>query len=204
MGQLFNVIGSTDVLALCTDLPVPHERLLTRGLGIGRRWLSVSTIAAAASSLYWAKVQFFPDWNLVQFRRAMAGLAARGSEAAGDVRFDPHLAGDRTSVEQRRGAFTGLTLATTREQMLAAIIESLATAGAAPAAVARRGQGQGAPLGRGLRRRRRPPRPPHAPRLARPVDVPADHGSDVAGAGGDGAERGVRASVFFEVGVLRV
>ena len=107
VGQLFNVIGSTDVLALCTDHPVPHERLLTRGLGIGRRWLSVSTIAAAASSLYWAKVQFFPDWTLAEFRRAMARLAARGAEAAGDVRFDPHLAGDRTSVEQRRARLPG-------------------------------------------------------------------------------------------------
>jgi xylulokinase len=131
VGQLFNVIGSTDVLALCTDNPVPHERLLTRGLGIGRRWLSVSTIAAAASPLYWAKVQFFPDWTLAQFRRAMSRLATRGAEAAGGVRFDPYLAGDRTSVEQRRGAFTGLTLAATREQMLAAIIESLAAASAA-------------------------------------------------------------------------
>src|SRR5688572_24333589 len=37
VGQLFNVCGSTDVLALCTDKPTPHERLLTRGLGVGRR-----------------------------------------------------------------------------------------------------------------------------------------------------------------------
>ena len=47
------------------------------------------------------------------------------------MRFEPYMAGDRTSVEQRQGAFTGLTLATTREQMLSAIIEALAAASAA-------------------------------------------------------------------------
>src|SRR3712207_6984137 len=40
------------------------------------------------------------------------------------------LAGERASIEQRRAAFTGLTLATTREQMLEAVIESLVHASA--------------------------------------------------------------------------
>jgi xylulokinase len=47
------------------------------------------------------------------------------------VTFEPYLAGERTSIEQRRGAFTGLTLATTRDQMLEAVIESLVKASAA-------------------------------------------------------------------------
>lgn len=130
VGQLFNVCGSTDVLALCTDKPAPHERLLTRALGVGRKWLSVSTLAAAGSALYWMKQQFFPDLSPAQFRRLMARLATQGAEAAGGVPFAPYLAGDRASVEQRQGSFAGLTLATTREQMLAAVIESLATASA--------------------------------------------------------------------------
>ena len=130
VGQLFNVCGSTDVLALCTDQPVPHERLLTRGLGIGRRWLSVSTLAAAGSALYWAKRELFPEWSLEQFRRALSRLSRKGAAAAGSVVFEPYLAGDRTSVEQRQGAFTGLSLASTREQMLAAVIEALAKASA--------------------------------------------------------------------------
>ena len=130
VGQLFNVCGSTDVLALCTDHPVPHERLLTRALGVGRRWLSVSTLAAAGSALYWAKRELFPEWSLEQFRRAMSRLSRKGAAAAGSVVFEPYLAGDRTSIEQRQGAFRGLNLASTREQMLAAIVEALAKASA--------------------------------------------------------------------------
>ena len=54
-GQLLNTCGSTDVLALLTDRPRPDERLITRAFGIGRRWMSVSTIAAAGSAVVWRK-----------------------------------------------------------------------------------------------------------------------------------------------------
>lgn len=129
IGQLMNVCGSTDVLALCTDRPNPHEKLLTRALGVGRKWMSVSTLAAAGSALSWAKDQFFADWTVEKFRKEMKKLAAKPVESG--VRFEPYLAGERASIEQKQGAFTGLTLSTTRREMLGAIIESLARASAA-------------------------------------------------------------------------
>lgn len=129
-GQLFNVCGSTDVLALCTDRPVPHERLLTRALGIGRQWLMVGTLAAVASAIYWAREQFFREWPIEQFRAELFRLGKIGPKAAGTVVFEPYMAGERTSIEQRHGAFHGLTLASTREQMLSAILEGLIRASA--------------------------------------------------------------------------
>jgi xylulokinase len=156
VGQLLNVSGSTDVLALCTDRPVPHDRLLTRALGVGRKWMSVSTLAAAGSAIQWAREQFFSEMTPQQFNRVLTKVAAaeapvrrrssRTNAAAGSrskiqnsrpeisshsVTFEPYLAGERTSIEQRRGAFGNLTLATTREDLLAAIVESLARASAA-------------------------------------------------------------------------
>jgi xylulokinase len=146
-GQLLNVCGSTDVLALCTDRPRPHERLLTRALGVGNRWMSVSTLAAAASAIYWVKRELFADVSIAKFTRlvrkiGMSPLNRRPRKRArrqatevqladAGVAFEPYLAGERTSIEQRRGAFTGLTLATTRDQMLEAVIESLVKASAA-------------------------------------------------------------------------
>lgn len=135
IGQLANNCGSTDVLGLCTDHAVPHERLLTRALGVGRRWMSVSTLAAAGSALEWMKNQLFAEWSKARFWKSVTQLGQldfnRGDDAARGVRFEPYLAGERTSVEQRRAAFTGLTLSTTREQMLAAVIRALAEASAA-------------------------------------------------------------------------
>src|SRR5665213_1127469 len=140
-GQLLNVCGSTDVLALCTNRFSPHQRLLTRALGVGKLWLSVSTIAAAGSAIAWVKDQFFGDLGWPDFQKRVVRLAGRGDRSAsrsrksdasdkpaGTVRFDPYLAGDRMSIEQRQAAFTGLTLASTRDQMLAAVLEALAQA----------------------------------------------------------------------------
>jgi xylulokinase len=128
-GQLLNVSGSTDVLALCTDDPKPHERLLTRAVGVGERWMSVSTLAAAGSAITWAHDQLFGDLTKEKFFALVEKLAKSRREST--VRFDPYLAGERTSIEQKQAAFIGLTLATTREEMLAAVIESLAQASAA-------------------------------------------------------------------------
>jgi xylulokinase len=130
VGQLFNVVGSTDVLALCTNRPRPHERLLTRALGVQGKWLQVSTIAAMASSIYWARDQFFPELPVADFQEEVRRLSRIGIRAAGTVIFEPYMAGERTSLEQRQGAFTGITLATTRTNLLSAIIEGLTRASA--------------------------------------------------------------------------
>ena len=129
-GKLFNVTGSTDVLALCTTRPVPAERLLTRALGIEGKFLAVSTLAAVASAIYWARDQFYQDWPIEKFRAEFHRLAKIGPEASGGVIFDPYMAGERTSIVQRKGAFQHLTLATTRTHMLSAIVEGLIRAGA--------------------------------------------------------------------------
>lgn len=130
VGQLFNVVGSTDVLALCTDKPKPHPRLLTRALGVQGKFLQVSTLAAAASAIYWVRDQMCPTMPIAEFQAEFHRLAKIGASASGSVQFAPYMAGERTSIEQRQGAFTGLTLATKREQMLSAVIEGLVAASA--------------------------------------------------------------------------
>jgi xylulokinase len=129
VGQLLNVSGSTDVLALCVDHPQPHERLLTRAIGVGRKWLSVSTMAAAGSALNWARDQLFSDLPEEKYWSLVTSLAKRKSDSR--VMFVNALAGDRTSIDQTTAAFSGLSLATTRQEMLASVVESLARDSAA-------------------------------------------------------------------------
>lgn len=129
VGQLINVSGSTDVLSLCTNRPRPHEHLLTRALGIGRLWLSVGTLAAAGSAITWARREFFRDLSDAQYYALLAKLCRDpGSES---VTFEPYLAGERTSIEQKSASFANLTLATTRQDLLRAIVNALAEASAA-------------------------------------------------------------------------
>jgi xylulokinase len=128
-GQMVNVVGTTDVLALCTKHPKPHERLLTRALGVGRTRTSVGTIASAGSSLEWARQTLFSEMSAKRFHRLVDEMGTRSGAGIG-VRFDPYLAGDRCSVEQRRATLHELTLSTTRDDILAAIIDALARSSA--------------------------------------------------------------------------
>ena len=131
-GSLPITAARTDVLGLLTDRAIPRDNLLTRALGVGRKWMSVQTIAAAGSSLQWAHDQLFPDLKLPAFWKLVNKLAKSDSkDSTAGVRFEPYLAGERTSVTQKQGSFTGLTLSTTREQLLSAMIEALAAASAA-------------------------------------------------------------------------
>lgn len=106
--------------------------------------MSVSTLAAAGSAIAWTKDQLFADLDWPAYTRLIktlsrkvptTGKRARGradqDDPAAGVGFEPFLAGDRTSIEQSKAAFTGLTLATTRNHMLAAVLEALARASAA-------------------------------------------------------------------------
>jgi xylulokinase len=160
-GQLVNTVGSTDVLAMCVATPAPAEGLLTRALGVGRRWLTVATLASAGSTLDWAHRTFFADTPPQAYWELVAATAA--APDPGEVRFAPYLAGDRTAVEQRRAALTGLTLGARREQILSAVVEGLAEVSAsrlprlaavAPAlpTVYVTGGGAAGPLGSLLRR----------------------------------------------------
>jgi sugar (pentulose or hexulose) kinase len=128
VGQVINVSGTTDVLAVCTDRPRPHRRLLTRALGAGRMWMSVSTLAAAGATLNWVHEQMFGEMSASQFKRMAERSIKRRRQAI--PHFEPYLAGDRASMEQRTASFEGLTLATTREDMLLSVIDALAQASA--------------------------------------------------------------------------
>ncbi len=134
VGQLINVSGSTDVLSLCTNHPRPDEKLLTRALGVGKLWLSVGTLAAAGSAIVWAREQLFSDLSTDAFYKLVTKLARKPNQspAATPVIFEPYLAGERTSIDQKYASFSNLKLATTRQDLLESIIDSLAKASAAP------------------------------------------------------------------------
>jgi xylulokinase len=130
-GKLLNVAGTTDVLSVCSDRAQPGEDHLTRALGVGCKWMSVCTIPAAGSAVEWARRTLFTDYSGTEWTRALREIADLKLQISDLPVFDPSLAGSRTSVEQPRAAFANLTLSTTREEMLRAVIEALAHESAA-------------------------------------------------------------------------
>jgi xylulokinase len=126
-GQAVNVMGSTDVLAVCTDQPTPDARVLTRPLGTGRWWVQVATLASAATTLKWLRQTLFAEMDEPRFAAHVRRASRRDP---GAVTFVPRLAGDRHSIEPSVASFSGLTLSTTREDLLAAAVDALARASA--------------------------------------------------------------------------
>jgi xylulokinase len=93
----------------------------------------VSTQAAAGSALDWAHQTFFSELPARGFYSLVSKIAEdmNDDDAATGVEFENYLAGSRTSLEQPTASFTGLSLATTRDDMLRAILRSLARESAA-------------------------------------------------------------------------
>ena len=58
--------------------------------------MSVSTLAAAGSSLNWAKDQLFADLTPERYWKLVADLAKDPKSKLSTVKFDPYLAGERT------------------------------------------------------------------------------------------------------------
>lgn len=130
-GTVVNASGSTDALAVVTEQPRPDPRCLTRHLGVGRRWLSVMTLAAAGSALAWVRTRWFRDFTDAEFLSAVDRLLGQGwPPDTGGVVCRPYFAGSRTQVEQPSASFEGIRLSTTREQLLAAVVVALAEASA--------------------------------------------------------------------------
>ena len=122
-GTLGHSAGSTDVLALCLDRPMPRNGLLCRPLGARGLWVSAATQAAGGAAVAWARRLMFGELDDAAFADAFA-LAADASQGT-LPHFDPRLAGDRQQVEQPAASLSELTLAHDRQGVLAAVVRSL-------------------------------------------------------------------------------
>lgn len=121
VGQMTNVSGSTDVLALLVERPKPHPGLLTRPLGMGKRWLAVCTLAAAGSALEWAWRTLYSELD----RDAFYARAPAVVKKPTSVQVDAHLAGSRVAIDERCGSITQLRLSHDRDDILAALCHAL-------------------------------------------------------------------------------
>ena len=79
---------------------------------------------AAAGSLQWYRDTFAPETTFDE----LVNLAATSAPGSGGVTFKPYLAGERTPHlnPDVRGSFTGLSLATTRADIVRSVLEGVA------------------------------------------------------------------------------
>lgn len=122
-GQILNISGSGELLAICLDRPIPDEKYYLRTHPLPDRWLAFD-LTTGGFALEWFRIQFCREMKEDEFYDSyLESILQQKRETT--VRFLPHLAGDRTSMKQKKASISGLTLSTTREDCLFAVSEAI-------------------------------------------------------------------------------
>jgi xylulokinase len=122
-GQILNISGSGELCAVCLDKPIPDEKHYLRTHPLPNRWL-IFDLTTGGFALEWFRSQFCREINEDAFYHSYLS-AILTEKRKTTVKFLPHLAGDRTSLKQKRASFSGLTLDASREDCLCAISEAI-------------------------------------------------------------------------------
>jgi xylulokinase len=120
-GEILNISGSNEILTVTMKRPFADPRYNLRTHVIQNRWIAF-VITVSGIALEWFRSQFCQDMSESAFYQDFLP-AALADRSALDARYAPYLSGDRYSMVQRRGAFTGLTLKTTRQELLRSMVD---------------------------------------------------------------------------------
>jgi sugar (pentulose or hexulose) kinase len=132
-GDLLHVVGTTQVLAAFADPPCPAVCRLTRPLGVGPDFIHVTHNPVGGEALRWLFDLCERDANQTDadaIRLARAHFFETTVPAALDrpttvILDPPFLGGDRLEVDERTATFRGLTLDTTRLDLVAAVLNGM-------------------------------------------------------------------------------
>jgi xylulokinase len=115
-----NTSGTVEILVLCLDTPIVSKNHLLRTHAYPGRWLAMRTVGAGGASLEWFRINFCKEMTQKTFYADYLKKVLSQGRPPG-ARFHPFLAGDRHRIKRKSGAFTRLTLNTTREDVLLAL-----------------------------------------------------------------------------------
>jgi sugar (pentulose or hexulose) kinase len=123
-GRIMNTAGSSDMVSILTDKPIVNPNYYLRNAAMPGLWQIYAT-TAGGFAIDWFYSQFCLDMNKDYFYHEFIENSLNEWKEDGEVVFDPYLTGDRQSLDKKTGAWRGLTLAATREEMLAAMLKSM-------------------------------------------------------------------------------
>lgn len=123
-GMALNVCGSSEMISVLTHIPATHPRYYLRKSAIEGLWQCYSTMVGGFG-LDWFYRQLCREMSEETFYQEYLPACIHLFEQESTVFCEPYLAGDRQSLSLKRGAFCGLTLESTREEMLLALLKGM-------------------------------------------------------------------------------
>jgi xylulokinase len=134
-GLAYNYVGSSSWIALASRQPVwdPAYRTFTFGHVVPDMFMPTGTMQAAGASYQWARDQLcLPERHDaealgISAYELMNAKASASPPGANGLLFLPYLMGERSPHwnPKARGAFIGLTIRHTREDMVRAVLEGV-------------------------------------------------------------------------------
>lgn len=123
-GQIMNTAGSSEMVSILTDKPVTNPHYYLRNAALPGLWQIYAT-TAGGFALDWFYLQFCHEMKRDDFYQKYLMDSIKKYGTTTTITFDPYLTGDRQSLQKKAGAWHGLSLASTREEMLAAMLKSI-------------------------------------------------------------------------------
>jgi len=132
-GDLLHVVGTTQVLAAFADPPSPHMRRLCRPLGVGDAFIHVTHNPVGGEALSWLFALCFDSPHFSDDQREAAKrhffetvVKEQALHHETEVTIDPpFLGGDRLEIADKSAAFSNLKLATTKLDLVAAVLNGM-------------------------------------------------------------------------------
>ncbi|QNO15821.1 sugar kinase [Alkalicella caledoniensis] len=121
VGDVLHISGSSEMVSILTDKPIVNKKYYLRKAATPGMW-QIFAITVGGFAIDWFRKEFYSEMDINQFYNTYLVDIIKNRLDNKTVEFMPYLAGDRQSLEKKRGAFTGLTLDTTREDMLVSIL----------------------------------------------------------------------------------
>ena len=123
-GDLLNTSGTVDILVLCLEKPLVSERHLLRTHAYPGKWLAMRTVGAGGGSLEWFRQNFCRELTKDAFYSSYMQEVLENRPPL-RASFLPFLSGNRHQVGEATGSFANLTLDSTREEMLLALLDGI-------------------------------------------------------------------------------
>jgi sugar (pentulose or hexulose) kinase len=129
-GDVNIISGTCDIANVCTDRPVSSRDFNVRAHILPGRWLTFFVLNTGGAALDWFHelscreldvASFYGDYVPAVLRSFFASDRIDDREAALPL-YRPFLSGSRYSLEPLTGAFDGMTLQTTRDDLLLSLV----------------------------------------------------------------------------------
>lgn len=123
-GEMMNTSGTVDILVLCLEEPIVSRKHLLRTHAYPGKWLAMRTVGAGGGSLEWFRKNFCRELSKEEFYTSYLTQVLTECLEPRAV-FQPFLSGDRHSIKRKMASFDWLSLDTSREEMLLALLHGI-------------------------------------------------------------------------------